>query len=410
MDFEIAYTPEQESFRKDVRAFLEEHVPKDTTNPMHPDSISRSQYLKRWELGKKMGQLGWLFPTYPKEYGGGGFSIDHAIVIEEELDRYDLSLPPFGSMGVHHFSAAVLAWGTPEQKRSFLPPVLRGEKRTWDLLTEPSGGSDLASITTAAVRHGDEYVINGQKTFVGVSHGGDLLWTITRTDPDGKRHENLSWFIIPADAPGVSMAAMDLLNTVRDGDVISGEKYSVFFDNVRVPAFNLIGGENKGWKVANTHLESEHGGQGSVRRNRTVERFIEYCKTTQRKGQPLSKETRVRDLLVDCYVDAEVARLFSLRNYWLWHARQPRSYEGPQASMYGKLAGMRVAKAILKALGPYALTNDPAWDSTRGQLEQQQRGSIVALHPGGTVEVQKLVMARRIGVGRTTREEAGRLA
>ena len=407
MDFELTYTPEQEDFRKEVRAFLEEHVPADLEHPVDPATLSHEQYLKRRELGRRLGERGWLYPTYPPEYGGGGLSMDLAIVIEEELDRYGLTLPPYYDSGGRLGGATILVWGTEEQKRAFLPPIFRGQWRTWQLLTEPGAGSDLAGVRTTALRDGDAYVINGQKTFVGSTHGAEMLWTIAVTDPDGKRHENLAWFLIPADLPGISMTPLDLLTAGGEGGASPGRKYTVYFDNVRVPAFNLVGGENNGWKVATTHLELEHGGGGSIVRSRIVDRLIAYCQRAQRNGRPLSQDPDVRDLLVECYIDAEVGRLFNLRNYWLRHTRRPRSYEGPQSSLHRKLSGVRIATAILKALGPYALTNDPQWDASGGHLEMHQRASIVATHPGGTVEIQKVIMARRIGIGRAVREQAG---
>ncbi|MER3397001.1 MAG: hypothetical protein C4315_01250 [Chloroflexota bacterium] len=407
MDFELKYSPEQEAFRKEVRAFLEANIPPDLEEPVDPADLSYEQYLMRRELGRKLGERGWLFPTFPKEYGGGGLPMELAVIIEEELDRYGLSLPPFYNTGGTLGAPCILVWGTEEQKRHFLPPILKGEVRVWQLLTEPGAGSDLASVKTLAVRDGDHYVINGQKTFVGSLHGADWLWTIVCTDPNGRRHENLSWFMIPADLPGISMTPLDLLMAGGEGGASPGAKYTVYFDNVRVPAFNLIGGENNGWKVATTHLELEHGGAGSIRRNRIVDRLIEYCKTTYRNGRPLSQDPDVQDLLVECYIDAEIGRLFNLRNYWLRHTRRPRTYEGPQASLHRKVSGLRIAEAILKALGPYALTNDPAWDPSGGHLEVFHRASIVATHPGGTIEIQKVIMARRIGIGRAVREEAG---
>jgi alkylation response protein AidB-like acyl-CoA dehydrogenase len=173
---------------------------------------------------------------------------------------------------------------------------------------------------------------------------------------------------------------------------------------------SLVGGENNGWKVASTHLEIEHGGGGHVGRNRLWERLLGYCQTTNRDGRPLTADQDVRDLLADIYIKGEVGRLFGLRNFWLTYARQPKSYEGPQASLHQKYAGLWMTGAILEAVGPAALTTDPHWGSDEGFLESQQRNGIVAVHPGGTADIQKVEMARRIGIGRTTRQAAGKVA
>ena len=409
MDFEPRYTPEQQEFRQEVKGWLTENLPDGLEYPADSMDLSYAGYLKLREIGRMLGAKGWLWPTAPTEYGGGGLSIDHAIVIEEELDAYDLSLPPYYDSGGRLGGASVLVWGSEEQKERFLPPIFTGEVRTWQLLTEPGAGSDLAGVQMSAVRDGDDYVLNGQKIYVGSSHGAEMLWTIARTDPDGARHRNLSWFMVPTDTEGITIQPMDLLITSGEGGAGTGEKNTIFFDDARVPAFNLIGGENNGWQVATTHLELEHGSGGNIRRNRLVDRLFEYAAELKRNGKPLSDDPDTRDLLVDVYVEAEISRLFGLRNYWMRHARQELRHEGPQHSLYRKQSGLRAAEAMLKALGPYALTNDPKWDSSEGHMEVFQRSSIVAMHPGGTAEIQKVIMARRLGIGRQTRERAGRL-
>ena len=409
MDFEPRYTPEQQEFRREVKGWLAENLPDGLEYPADSMDLSYEGYLKLRDIGRMLGSKGWLWPTAPTEYGGGGLSIDHAIVIEEELDSYDLSLPPYYDSGGRLGGASVLVWGSEEQKERFLPPIFKGEVRTWQLLTEPGAGSDLAGAQMNATRDGDDYVLNGQKVYVGSSHGAEMLWTIARTDPDGARHRNLSWFMVPTDTEGITIQPMDLLITSGEGGAGTGEKNTIFFDDVRVPAFNLIGGENNGWQVATTHLELEHGSGGSIRRNRMVDRLFEYAAELKRNGKPLSADAETRDLLVDVYVEAEISRLFGLRNYWMRHARQELRHEGPQHSLYRKQSGLRAAEAMLKALGPYALTNDPKWDMSEGHMEVFQRSSIVAMHPGGTAEIQKVIMARRLGIGRQTRERAGRL-
>ncbi len=279
--------------------------------------------------------------------------------------------------------------------------------RTWQLLTEPGAGSDLAGVQTQALRDGDEYVINGQKIFVGSDNGADRIWMIAVTDPHGERHENVSWFMIDVDLPGITVQPMELLGTGGEGGADSGQKQTVFFDDVRVPASALVGGENNGWRVASTHLELEHGGGGNIRRNRLWERLLAYCRENMRDGIPLIQHQDVRDTLAEIYTQVEVQRLFGLRNFWLTYNHKPRSYEGPQLSLHRKATGLWLTGAILQMLGPAALVSEEEWSGPDGFLESQQRNGIVATHPGGTMEVQKISMARRIGAGRSQREQAG---
>src|SRR5205085_106763 len=152
----------------------------------------------------------------------------------------------------------------------------------------------------------------------------------------------------------------------------------------------------------------EHGGGGRIGRNRLWERLLRYCQTTMRDGQPLTQDPDVRDLLAEIYIKGEVSRLFGLRNFWLTYARQPKSYEGPQLSLYRKLAGLWMTGAILEAVGPAALTNDESWGSPGGFLEGQARNGIVAVHPGGTADIQRVSMARRIGIGRCPARSSSR--
>ncbi len=409
MDFEPTYTPEQEKFRREVNAWLKEHVPSGMEHPADPADLTWDQYQLRRELGRKLGDKGWLWPTAPEEYGGGGLDVDSAVVIEEEIDSFGLTLPPYYDSGGRLGGNSILVWGSEEQKQSFLPPIFTGRVRTWQLLSEPEAGSDLANVKTQAIRDGDEYVLNGQKIFVGSDHGCDFMWTITVTDPEAKRHENLGWFMLPSHLPGITIQPMDLLISGGESGAGSGVKQTVYFDNVRVPAFNLIGGENQGWKVATTHLELEHGTGGRIGRNWLVDRLFDHCRTTERRGEPMTSDPDVRDRLIDVYIEAEIVRLLNLRNYWMRHSGANITYEGPQASYVRKTSGLRMAQAMLDILGPAGLTYDPELGAAEGHMEAHSRAGIVAIHPGGTTDIQKVIMARRIGIGREVRERAGAL-
>ena len=409
MEFEITYSAEQEKFREEVKEWLEHNVPAGIEHPADSTDLTLDQYHKRRELGYKLGEKGWLWPTAPQEYGGGGLDVEHSIVIEEEIDKIGLSLPPYYDSGGRLGGNSILVWGNEEQKKEFLPKIFKGEIRTWQLLSEPEAGSDLANVKTTAVRDGDDYILNGQNVWVGSAFGAEYMWTITCTDPEGERHKNLGWFMVPGDAEGISITPMSLLSSAGESGAGSGVKNIVFFDNVRVPAKNLIGGENNGWQVATTHLELEHGTGGRIARNWIVDRIFDHCKETRFDGQPISSERFTQDKLIDIYIDAEIGRLFQLRNYWMRHTGASFTYEGPQASYFRKTSGLRIATNILEILGPHALTNDEEIAVEEGHIEAHQRAAIIALHPGGTTDIQKVIMARRIGIGRENKEKAGAL-
>ena len=408
MDFELEWTPEQDAFRAEAREWVERNVP---DVPDHPDpaKLTRAEYDLQREFGRKLGAKGWLYPTMPAEYGGGGLSMELAMILEEELDRYNMPLPPYYDTGGKLGSMAILVWGSDEQKEYFLPQMLRGEVRTWQLLTEPESGSDLASIRTTATRDGDEYVVSGTKIFVGSSHGAQYSWTIVVTDPNAERHANLGWLMIPMNLPGITVEPMDLLFVGGERGAASGIKNTVYFDNVRVPAFNLVGGENNGWKVAATHLEIEHGLlRSAVREDPLTERVFEYARKAY--GTDRGVDPDVTERLVDFYIDSEVTRLLHFRNYaWRGQGRQ-LTYEGPQAYLYQKRSQLAKARAVLDIMGPQALVEAPSeWAVAEGHVEAHQRAAIVDQHPGGTAEIQRVIIARRLGIGRSSREEPGKL-
>jgi len=408
MDFAIEDSAEQSAFRKEAREWFSRNVPESMEHSVDPCDMSYEQYQVRRELGRRMGAQGWLYPSMPKAYGGGDLAAEKIVILYDELARIGLALPPYYDAGGRMAAPTIMVWGTDEHKQRFLPPICRGEVRTWQLLTEPGAGSDLAGIKTTAVRDGDAYVVNGQKIFVGSSHGADYSWTIVVTDPKGERHKNLSWLMIPMNLPGITVLPMDLLATGGEGGSGSGIKNSVFFDNVRVPADHLVGGENNGWRVATTHLEVEHGGMGRLADRRVVYEFIDYCKE-RRDGHAIADDPDARAGLVEMYIEAEITRLFALRNHWLSHSGQPRSYEGSQYSLRRKLSGLDIAERMLRIAGPYVLTKDERWGPLKGTVEYFQRDAITALHPGATTDIQRVIMARRIGIGRREREKSGAL-
>jgi alkylation response protein AidB-like acyl-CoA dehydrogenase len=394
MEFEMTYTSEQESFRSEVRAWLEEHLPPGLdADPDDPDE-AHQLYLRRREFGRILGEKGWLYPGAPVEYGGAGLDFASVIVLTEEARRLHLSLPPYYDSGGMLGSATILVWGTEEQKERFLRPIFRGEVRTWQLLTEPEAGSDLASVKLAARRDGDSYVLNGQKIFVGSAHGADRLWMIACTDRDAPRHQNLSWFMVDAHLPGITIQPLPVL-----GDVAEGHKNTIFFDDVRVPADCLVGGENNGWKVAGTHLELEHGAIGGLDRDSMWKRVLDYCRTEQRGGKPLIEDPDVRDGLAEIYIRLETLRLLTVRNFWQACSKQKQGFAGPQVTYLRKTTGLWMTTMVLDLLGPAALTNDANWGALDGHAERKHRDGITGLMPGGTIDVQRVIIARALGVG-----------
>ena len=400
MDFSNRDTEEQEAFRSEVQGWLTANIPSGLEDSVAPDQQlhTEEQFLWTKEFRRKLGEKGWLAPTWSKDFGGGGLTTDHAMVIDEEMTKH--RLPAVGDLGITLAGPAILAWGTDEQKQRFLPRILRGEVLTWQAFTEPEAGSDLASLKTRAVQDGDDYVLNGSKIFIGGRHSADYLYTLAVTDPNAPRHQNISAFMVPTASQGLTITLLDL--------IAGGGKRMVYYEDVRVPREYLIGGENgvgKGWWVAQTTLELEHGGSGRVARDPLVDEFISYCKQTTRNGKPLAADPRVQDILAEVYIWSHLGRLLGSRNYWMRSSSRKFTYEGSQFSLWGKTFAPWLAKQVREVVGPYATVDDPKWAAIRSALENQQRQSL-ATHPGGTPEIQRVIMARAMGISRSPNRTA----
>jgi alkylation response protein AidB-like acyl-CoA dehydrogenase len=391
--------PEIASFRKEVRAWLQENMRGSEHLRWSASWSTREndeEYRFRRALAGKLGKKGWLFPMFPVEYGGAGLTNDHQLVVETELADYGVSLNHVFYTIARIVAPVILKWGSEEQKREFLPPMVRGEISVWQVLTEPQGGSDVATCHTKAIRDGDHYVVNGQKVMVGHHHPPDFLWTLVCTDPSRPRHENLGWLHIPANLPGITIQPMYLM---------MGLKNSVFFDDVRVPAKYLVGGENNGWKVANTHLELEHGGEGRVGTDPLVERVVEYCQKMRVGGTPLMEDQRVRDLIADMIVELHGVSLLARRNFWHRFAREPHPYGGAQFRYHQRMVRLRNGERLQEIMGFDALVPDLTVNEVV-DFEYVVRSGPGQLHGGGTLDTDRLVFARRVGLGRPTQEKA----
>lgn len=409
MEFELLYTGEQEAFRAEVSSWLDANIPAGMTDIPTSAEHSERLYRTRRAFGLKLGERGWLYPAGDKRYGGGGLSFDQIIVLEEEASKRNVNLPPYYDSGGWLGGASIQVWGTEEQKAAFLPPIYTGKVRSWQLLSEPTAGSDLAGVRTSAVRAGDEYVLNGTKVFIGSGHGADWLWTLAVTDPEGERHKNLSWFIFPADLPGVTIQPQRMWSNKGEGGVYDdfSHKNTIFLEQVRVPASCLIGGENNGWKVAGTHLEIEHGSNGNIRSNPIWGKLLAYCRSHHRDGYPLIEDPDVRLALVRIYTRLESARLLAQRNFWMSYTGHEMSYEGSQADYVRKTTGLWLTGAIHDLFGPEAITKDGLHGALGGIAEYQHRAGIQETHPGGTTDILRVVMARRLGIGKRAKETAG---
>jgi len=407
VNFSVEYTREEEAFAREVRAWLEENVPREMLQIRDAQKMSYEQFQIRRDFSRKLGQKGWLYPTYPREYGGGGLSGAMAAVIGDEMTKKGLSALPVMDWTILA-APAILVCGTEEQKKRYLPPMLTGNALTWQLMTEPEAGTDEANQQTNALRHerdGEYFIINGHKIFVGGLHPPpDQFYTLTRSDLKAPRHQNLSSFIIPANVPGITIQPLDLfpLSTFAAASGSSGAgveavKNSVFFDDVRVHESCLIGGEGDGWKVTQATFAVEHGGGGGARpfRSYLAGKFFDQCRNNPKINQRLKENPHLVNNLINAWVFIQTERLLSIRNA----GGKGGAYGGPHFVTYQKLGAGKFISDMAAVLGPYAFADDEEWWLDEGIFEVGQRCGI-CMAPGGTPEAMKIIVSRALAIGR----------
>ncbi len=246
MDFDTYYTKEQEAFRTEVCAWLDENAPVGLNIPADGAALDQETQHILKAFRRKLGRKGWLAPSWPVEIGGAGLDPDIAVVIREELGH--LRLPPVGDN--RRWINAVLVWGTEEQKRRYILPALRGEVISWQAFGEAGGGADIAGIKTRAVAEGDQFVVSGIKAFITGPMDPDYLLTLAVTAPERPLRRNLGILMIDAGLPGITIHAPKLL---------VGSERTIYLNDVHVPADCLIGGIYMGWEIAQTILQQERG-------------------------------------------------------------------------------------------------------------------------------------------------------
>jgi alkylation response protein AidB-like acyl-CoA dehydrogenase len=417
MNFSNEYNDIQEAFAEEVRIWLDQHIPKDLVKPRNILKMSREQWEMRRELCRKLGKKGWLYPSYPAEYGGGGLGGDKAAVLSIEMAARGLSLPPLYDSG-KLAAPTVLACGTEEQKKRLLPPMLKGEKITWQLFTEPEAGTDEANQQTNALRstkEKDYFIVNGGKIFVGALYAPpDQFLLLTRSSLEAPRHQNLAMFIAPADLPGVKIYPLNLFSEgttsqvcYHSSDSAPGVKHSVFFEDVKIHESHLIGGDQDGWKVSTATLTVEHGdkhtaagtGAAFIPRNFMVDKFLDQCRNNPAIRSRLLRNPQLQTDMVDAYISGQIERLFLTRNAGMQRSGMRTPGGGPQTTLVTKKLGLDMTGIMARVLGPYALTSDEVWGLEEDLFEVCQRAGL-CIAPGGTPEALKIVISRGLRIGR----------
>ena len=366
MDF--SYPPEAEAFRAELRAWL-------AANLDERFRAASADLALRKEWNARLADAGFAAIHWPREYGGRGAGLIEQVVWVEEMHRAGAP-PTVNPIGLANIAPALMAHGTAAQQARFLPRMLRGEHVWSQGFSEPGAGSDLAALRTRAVRDGDAWVVNGQKTWNSLGAHADWCQLLVRTDPSAPKHRGISCLLVDLRLPGVE---------VRPITTLTGEQdfAELFFCDVRVPADALLGGENEGWRVAMTTLTAERAGVATLHlgvRGR-IRALIEDARAAGALADP-----RHRERLARLVLDGELLKLLSERALsGIVHRRS--GPEGSLVKLVWSQVEQRVAEVAAEVLGPAALSGP--W----GRARLAARSYSIA---GGTTQVNKNIVAERV--------------
>jgi alkylation response protein AidB-like acyl-CoA dehydrogenase len=340
----LEFSPEEIAFRDEVRVFIEANYPPQLKGKGLREDLSKEEFLA-WH--KVLGKKGWSAPAWPVEYGGTGWTATQRYIWLEENARAE-TIPPL-PFSVAMVGPVIYTFGTPEQKKRFLPGILSGEEWWCQGYSEPGAGSDLASVKTKAVREGDFYIVNGQKTWTTLGQHADWGFFLCRTDSNAKPQEGISFLLIDMRSPGVSVRPIKLL----DG---GHEVNDVFLDNVKVPVDQRVYEENKGWTCAKFLLAHERAGiAGVARSKRNVEKLKQIAKTELADdGQPLLEDENFRRKLAELEIDLSALEMTELRVLAREHAGKGPGPESSLLKIKGTEVQQRLTELTLEAVGNYA--------------------------------------------------------
>ncbi len=392
-------SPEQAAFRQDVRTFIQERLPEFYRKPREDDD-PETDWQHDMSLGgpeakaaarewiDALAERGWSAPHWPKEYGGGGLSTVEQFIFKQEL-AYAHAPEVGGVNGVGQFGPTLLVHGTEEQKKKFLPPTLSGEYLWAQGYSEPGAGSDLASLQTRAVREGDEWVVNGQKLWTSNAHKSNWIFMLVRTDPDAPKHRGISFLFSSMEVPGLTVRPI----------ISAGWRHATnetFYEDLRIPADQVVGEVNRGWYVGMTLLDFERAGiAGATEQRRTMRELAE-----QAKASPVARRDLVRADVTDRFIETEVGYNLSLRIASMQARGLIPNYEASMGKMFSSELSQRIARTGMKTFGLYANLWAPEEQLTplRARHTRAYIRTIPSTIAGGSSEIQRNIIATR-GLG-----------
>jgi alkylation response protein AidB-like acyl-CoA dehydrogenase len=396
MDFRLS--EKELALKEEIHKFAEAELPPDFVRNTVIDGEFKD-FEFEIAMSRKLAQRGWLVMSWPEKYGGCDASLLEQTIYEMEIAYWGIPGAWMGISGIQWVGPCLMLFGTEEQREQYLPLIASGGKDgIWCTgYSEPNAGSDFANIRTRVVRDGDHYVINGQKVWTSAAHRARWCWLAARTKQNAaKKHQGISIFIVDMKSPGVTVNP--ILNYY-------GRHHfnEVFFDNVRVPASNLVGEENKGWYYLMQSLAFERRSiapttYGSLKW--ILEELAKYARQTEYDGQPLSQNPVVRTKLADLAIDLEVLKMFAFQLSWQISQGQIPVYESSRNKIMGDALMKRGAITGAEILGIYAqIDPDSEWAKLDGAIQGAYLGFPGQAIAAGTAEIEKSIIAQfRLGL------------
>ncbi|MGE3597804.1 MAG: acyl-CoA dehydrogenase family protein [Dehalococcoidia bacterium] len=374
-------TAAQQSFRRQISDFIGAHLPPDWLRVDGPEREAvRNGFLTA------LGERGWVAPAWPREYGGAGMSYYEQFVFNEEMAKARAPAAP--GVGVATVGPTLIMHGSEEQRRTYLQRILDLSMIWCQGFSEPSAGSDLASLTTRAVRQGDTFVVNGQKIWTSLAHRADRMLLLARTDPDAPKHRGITAFLLDMKTPGITVAP--IVNML--GHHGFNQDY---FDDVVVPAEDLLGELHGGWSCARTTLNTERSQIRSVSAlAQTVDDFIVRI---QERREQVNAIQRLQ--VVDRSVEVAVGRMMAFRVVTMQEAGIPPVHESSCQKLYLSELAQRVAQTGMSLVGLFGQGSSPQDRRSFGwRAQQMYLSTVTSTIAGGTSEVQRNIIATR-GLG-----------
>jgi acyl-CoA dehydrogenase len=385
-------TPQEAEFRAKARAFLSQHLEPLDPNEKTPNLLGEREdkgaieWAKRWQATKF--DAGWAVLTWPKEYGGQGLGRMQNVIFNQEEPKFKTP-PPIYGIGHGMLGPTLMAHGTPEQKQRYIKQMARGEVVWCQLFSEPAAGSDLAGLRSSAVRDGSDWVLNGQKIWSTGAHFCDWGMIVVRTDPALPKHDGLTYFIVDMHAKGVEVRPIKQIN--------GGSGFNeVFFNDVRVPDSQRLGGIGEGWKVSITTLMNERVSIGSGTSGSRIRDIFRLAQDCRRNGRPAIEDGSVRQRLADAFITSKGLQYTSYR---ILSALSRGGTPGPEGSIskaVGAPFGQQLSAFALELQGAMGGLLDPALSPQEAIWQETYLGSPGLRIAGGTDEVLRNIIAERV--------------